>query len=163
MTKVGIMSDSHGLVPSQVYTFFKVVDLILHAGDIGTSEVFSELQAFKKPIAVCGNIDSRCEFAQLKDLEVFFIEQVKVVLTHIGGYPKRYASGVKDFLQSQKPNLFVCGHSHICKVMFDDDLKLLHINPGACGRRGIHAKCTLIRLDIDGTQMKNLEVLEYDK
>ncbi|MDR0790586.1 MAG: metallophosphatase family protein [Bacteroidales bacterium] len=163
MTKVGIMSDSHGLVPKQVYTFFKDVDLILHAGDIGTSYELSELQNFKKTIAVRGNIDSVCEFATLKDLEVFFIEQIKVVLTHIGGYPKHYASGIKEFLQSQTPNLFVCGHSHICKVMFDDDLKLLHINPGACGRRGIHVKSTLIRLEIDGIEMKNLEVLEYDK
>ena len=163
MTRVGIMSDSHGLVPSQIYSFFEDVDLILHAGDIGTSEVLSELQAYKKTIAVCGNIDSKYEFVSIKDTEIFFIEQVKIFLTHIGGYPSRYALGIKKYLQIQKPDAFICGHSHICKVMFDDELKLLHINPGACGRRGIHTKCTLIKLEIDGARMKNLDVLEYDK
>ncbi|MDR1005659.1 MAG: metallophosphatase family protein [Bacteroidales bacterium] len=163
MTKVGIMSDSHGIVPPKVYSFFENVDLILHAGDIGSADVLWELRNFKNTIAVRGNTDSIYDFGGVKEVEIFSIEQIKVVLTHIGGYPKHYQGNIKRLLTAEKPNLFICGHSHICKVMYDDDLSLLHINPGACGKSGIHKKCTLIRLDIDQRMMKNLELLEYDK
>ncbi|MDR1848263.1 MAG: metallophosphatase family protein [Bacteroidales bacterium] len=163
MTRLGIMSDSHGRVPPQVYTFFQNVDIILHCGDIGSADVLAELQHFKKTIAVCGNIDSKIDFPSLKDLLTFNIEGVKVLMTHIGGYPSHYPAAIKKILQNEKPHLFLCGHSHICKVMFDNDMNLLHINPGACGKYGIHLKCTLVRLEIDREKMQNLDVMEYDR
>ncbi|MDR1726300.1 MAG: YfcE family phosphodiesterase [Bacteroidales bacterium] len=163
MIRAGIMSDSHGTLPKQVYTFFEDVDVILHAGDIGSADVLLELQNFKKTIAVTGNIDAEYEFPRLQKTIVFNIEQVKVILTHIGGYPNHYPYDLKHFLQNEKPNLFICGHSHICKIIFDEELNFLHINPGACGKSGMHTKCTLIKLDIEGKEMKNLDLLEYNK
>lgn len=162
MTRIGILSDTHSTLDERVFAFFKDCDEVWHAGDVGNEDVLDQLEDFKPTRAVFGNIDSHQLRARIpRDLH-FKCEGVKVYLTHIGGYPKRYDKYAKQELKKHRPNLFVCGHSHILKVMFDKDLNLLHINPGAAGKFGFHQKRTLIRLTIDGVEMKDLEVIEID-
>lgn len=163
MKRIGLLSDTHGMVPKQVYTFFKDVDIILHAGDIGSTEVLEELKHFKPTMAVYGNIDG-CElYSELKRVESFEIEGVKIIMTHIGGHPKRYEKGIKELLVREKPDIFISGHSHILKVIYDNKLNLLHLNPGAAGKYGFHMVCTMIRFNIEQGKPKDLEILEYDK
>lgn len=163
MKKIGVMSDTHGYLPKEVYEFFKNVDIIFHAGDIGSEEVLDELQAFKKTIAVYGNIDDFGIIARTKKIETIEIEGFKIMITHIGGYPNKYERGIKELIEIQRPNIFISGHSHILKVMHDEVFNLLHINPGACGRNGIHKVSTLVRFDLENKKPSNLEVLEYSK
>lgn|SRR5574344_2075513 len=163
MTKIGVMSDSHGLVPKQVYSFFKDVDVILHAGDIGGSDVLNELRLFKKTIAVYGNCDDRYGLEDVSGIQLINIEQVKIMMTHIGGYPKHYNPDMISYFKDNKPNLFICGHSHILKVVYDKDYDFLVINPGACGHQGFHTVRTLVRFEIDGQEIKNLDVMDFDK
>lgn len=160
MKRIGILSDTHSTLDSRVLEFFNDCDEVWHAGDIGSEEVLTQLSDFKPLRAVYGNIDSH-NIRQLvpQDL-VFMCEDVKVYLTHIGGYPKRYDSLAHAKLRKHRPNLFVCGHSHILKVMFDKELNLLHINPGAAGNFGFHKKRTMIRFVIDGKDMRDMEVIE---
>lgn len=163
MKRIGLLSDTHGMVPKQVYTFFKDVDIILHAGDIGTRDVLEELKHFKPTIAVYGNVDGYEIYSEAKRIEIFEIEGVKIMMTHIGGYPKHYEKGIKEMLVKEKPNIFISGHSHILKVIFDHDLNLLHMNPGASGNYGFHNVCTMIRFNIEEGKPKDLEILEYEK
>lgn len=162
MTRIGIISDTHGTLDERVFSFFKDCDEIWHAGDIGSEEVLERLEAFKPIRAVYGNIDSQKIRNRVPRELVFNCEQVKVYLTHIGGYPKRYDKYAYAALKKHRPQLFVCGHSHILKVMFDKTLNLLHINPGAEGNFGFHQKRTMIRLVIDGDKMKDMEVIEIN-
>ena len=163
MKRIGLLSDTHGMVPKQVYTFFKDVDIILHAGDIGSTDVLEELKHFKPTIAVYGNVDG-CEIdSEAKRIETFEIEGVKIMMTHIGGYPKHYEKAVKELLKEEKPNIFISGHSHILKVIFDHELNLLHMNPGASGNYGFHNVCTMIRFNVEDGKPKDLEILEYEK
>ncbi len=162
MKRIGVLSDTHGYLPKEVYEFFKDVDLIIHAGDIGSEEVLDELQGFKETIAVYGNIDDFGIVNRTKKVEIIEVEGHKIMITHIGGYPNKYDKGIKELLELHKPNIFIAGHSHILKVMFDPKHSLLHINPGAAGRKGIHKVSTLIRFIID-SEPKDLEVLEFDK
>lgn len=163
MKTIGLLSDTHGIVPKQVYTFFEKADIILHAGDLGSTDVLEELKNFKPTIAVYGNIDGYEIYSQIKKIETIEIEEAKIILTHIGGYPKHYEKGIKELLKIEKPNIFISGHSHILKVMFDKELNLLHINPGAAGKYGFHKLCTMVCFNIENSKPKNLEVLEYDK
>ncbi|MGP1515381.1 MAG: metallophosphoesterase family protein [Bacteroidales bacterium] len=163
MTKIGVMSDSHGIVPKQIYTFFKDVDIILHAGDLGNQEVLKELRSFKKTVAVYGNCDSKYMDNEVKSLLKIQIEQVKILMTHIGGYPKHYQTNLIPFFKEEKPQIFICGHSHILKVLYDKEFNFLLINPGACGRQGFHQVSTLIRFVIDNNNIKDLDVLDFDK
>ncbi len=163
MTKVGVMSDSHGIVPKQIYSFFKDVDVILHAGDIGSIEVIQELRNFKRTVAVYGNCDSKYMDNEIKGLLKIDIEQVKILMTHIGGYPKHYEKSIVPIFKEEKPNIFVCGHSHILRVMYDKDYNFLLINPGACGRQGFHQVGTLVRFVIDQSEIKDLDVMDFDK
>ena len=163
MKRIGLLSDTHGMVPKQFYTFFKDVDIILHAGDIGSTDVLEELKQFKPTIAVYGNVDGYEIYSQIKRVETFELEGVKIMMTHIGGYPKRYEKGIKELLKAEKPNIFISGHSHILKVIFDHDLNLLHMNPGAAGKYGFHNVCTMIRFNVEDSKPKDLEVLEYEK
>lgn len=163
MTKIGVMSDSHGLVPKQVYSFFKDVDVILHAGDIGGSDVLNELRLFKKTIAVYGNCDDRYGLEDVSGIQLINIERVKIMMTHIGGYPKHYNPDMIPYFKENKPNLFICGHSHILKVVYDKDYGFLVINPGACSHQGFHTVRTLVRFEIDGQEIKNLDVMDFDK
>ncbi len=160
MKKIGILSDTHALLDERVFLHFENVDEIWHAGDWGSMEVVNKLKAFKPVRGVWGNIDGhdiRTIFS--KNLR-FQCEEVDVWLTHIGGYPGKYDASVKQKIFNNPPKLFVCGHSHILKVKYDPTLELLHINPGAAGRYGFHQVQTLIRLEIDGDKMQNLEVIE---
>lgn len=160
MTKIGILSDTHAFLDERVFVHFKNCDEIWHLGDFGSVEVADKLLAFKPLKAVYGNIDG----AELRSMfplhNRFMCEGVDVWLTHIGGYPGNYAKEVRPELRKNPPKLLVCGHSHILKVLYDKKLNLLHINPGAEGKCGFHKVRTLIRLVIDGTDIKDLEVIE---
>lgn len=162
MKKIGVLSDTHGHLPKEVYEFFKDVDLIIHAGDIGSVDVLNELQAFKKTVAVYGNIDDFDVVVLTEKVENIEIEGLKIMVTHIGGYPNRYERGIKELIEIERPNIFISGHSHILKVINDPKYSLLHINPGAAGRQGIHQISTLVRFTID-SMPKDLEVLEFNK
>lgn len=163
MTRIGVMSDTHGFVPRQVYDFFKDVDLIIHCGDIGSAEVLDELRMFKPVIAVYGNCDDRYGLEDVARVRNIEMEGVKIMVTHIGGYPKHYDRSIKEELAQSNCDIFFCGHSHILRVMYDRDMDFLLVNPGACGRQGIHQKATLVRLALDGEKAKDLEVMEFDK
>lgn len=160
MKKIGILSDTHGMLDERVFEHFALCDEVWHAGDIGSLEVLNKLQAFKPLRAVWGNIDGHDIRILLPQHNRFMCEDVKVWLTHIGGYPGKYDALVRPEIFRQPPDLFVCGHSHILKVQYDKMLKLLHINPGAAGKYGFHKVQTLIRFEIDGEKIQNLEVIE---
>jgi putative phosphoesterase len=163
MLQVGILSDTHGSIHPRLYEFFESCDELWHAGDIGDISVTDSLLEFKPLVAVYGNIDGaflRSEFPK----EVFFQrEQIQVFMTHIGGYPGKYQPGIRQRLMELRPKLFVCGHSHILKIIFDQNLQLLHINPGASGNSGLHHKITMIRMKISEDRMFDVEILEIDR
>lgn len=160
MQKIGLISDTHGFIHPKLYDFFKDVDQIWHAGDIGSIDIADKLNEFKPLIAVHGNIDGNDIRITYKENAIFECEKVRVFMTHIGGYPNRYQKKALDQIKTLKPNLFISGHSHILKVIFDKKYELLHINPGAAGKSGIHQLITLIRFQIDKKDIKGLEILE---
>lgn len=161
--KVGLLSDTHGYWDIRYAEYFKDCDEIWHAGDIGSTEVIEKLAALKPVRAVYGNIDGQDIRIQYPRYVAFRAEQVKVLLTHIGGYPGRYAPEIRKELYAERPNLFISGHSHILKVMFDETLQCLHINPGAAGISGFHQVRTLVRFTIEGKNIRDLEVIELGK
>ncbi len=163
MTRIGLLSDTHGWLNPTIYDFFKDCDEIWHAGDIGSDDVAIELSAFKKLRAVYGNIDGWEIRADYPQFQIFKVEDVKVVMTHIGGYPNAYAPGIRQMLLEERPDIFISGHSHILKVMRDPKLNLLHLNPGAAGMKGFHKKVTMLRFQIDGKEATNLEIYEADR
>ena len=160
MKKIGLLSDTHGFLDDKVFEHFKDCDEVWHAGDIGTVEVADRLAAFKPLRAVYGNIDGDKLRVVFKQHERWMCEGVDVWMTHIGGYPGKYAREVKPEIFMHPPKLFISGHSHILKVMYDKKLGTLHINPGAEGKYGFHNVRTLVRFEIDGTDIRNLEVIE---
>lgn len=160
MTKIGLLSDTHGWIFPSVYEFFKDCDEIWHAGDIGGTDVARCLSSFKPLKAVYGNIDDYRIRQMFPKIQIFTVENVKVMMTHIGGYPDHYESGIKELIIKEKPNIFISGHSHILKVMNDHKLNLLHINPGAAGNSGFHRVVTMVRFQIDGSEIQKMEVSE---
>ena len=160
MTKIGLLSDTHGWIFPSVYEFFKDCDEIWHAGDIGGTDVARCLSSFKPLKAVYGNIDDYRVRQMFPKIQIFTVENVKVMMTHIGGYPGHYESGIKELIIKEKPNIFISGHSHILKVMNDHSLDLLHINPGAAGNSGFHRVVTMVRFQIDGSAIQKMEVYE---
>lgn len=160
MTRIGLLSDSHGFLDEKVFSYFSNCDEIWHAGDIGSVEIADKLVAFKPLRAVYGNIDGHIIRSMFPLNNRFMCEDVDVWLTHIGGYPGRYAPEVRSELKKNPPALFISGHSHILKVLFDKRLNLLHINPGAEGKYGFHTVRTLVRFEIDGKNIQNLEVIK---
>lgn len=160
MKRIGIVSDTHGTLIPQLFHFFKDVDEIWHAGDIGNIETAEQLEDFKPLRAVHGNIDDHIVRMQYPGDLFFKVEDVHVYLTHIGGYPGHYLPEIKYILEKKQPDLFVCGHSHILKVIYDKQLNLLHINPGAAGQSGFHKKITMIRFVIDGKAFKDMEIFD---
>lgn len=160
MILIGLLSDTHGSFPDQTYTFFKDCDEIWHCGDFGNTLVADKLSAFKPFRGVYGNIDGHEVRSAFPENQVFEVGQLKVFMTHIGGYPGKYQFGAREIIQHENPGLFVCGHSHILKVMYDHKYELLHINPGAAGNYGLHQVITLVRFVIDGKQIKELEIFE---
>ncbi len=163
MKKIGLLSDTHGWIIPPVYEFFKDCDEIWHAGDIGGTDVARCLASFKPLRAVYGNIDDYRIRRMFNWINVFTIEDVKVMMTHIGGYPNHYEPGIKELIIKEKPNIFISGHSHILKVMRDKELNLLHINPGAAGNSGFHKVITMVRFHIDGSEIKNMELFEKNR
>lgn len=161
MTRIGILSDTHGFLDPRVFEHFKDVDEIWHAGDLGTLEVYDQLRQFKPFFrAVHGNIDGYDIRLACPEFLRFRCEQVDVLMTHIGGYPSKYSPQARMQIAHKTPHLFVCGHSHILKVMFDRQYQMLCVNPGAAGRYGQQPVPTLIKLTIDGAEMKDLDVIE---
>ncbi len=160
MKNIGIISDTHGYLHPRVFSFFKDCDEIWHAGDIGNIETYDKLTEFKKLRAVFGNIDGGNLRIICKEYEVFTIENTKVLMIHIGGYPGKYSNFARQLIAEHKPKLFISGHSHILKVIPDTKNNLLHINPGASGNSGQHQFITLIRLKVDNGNISDLEVFE---
>lgn len=161
MKRIGLISDTHGYVDPLVHQYFKGVDEIWHAGDIGTADVIDELAELATVRAVHGNIDGGILRQHFPEHLRFRCEEVKVWITHIGGYPGRYVKPVREYLaKNTPPDLFICGHSHILKVMPDKKNGLLHINPGAAGFHGFHKIKTIIRFTIEGAEIKELEAIE---
>lgn len=160
MTRIGLLSDTHGYLDTRIFDYFENCDEIWHAGDIGSLEVYNKLSAFKPLRAVWGNIDGYELRRSCPQHNQFTCEKVDVWLTHIGGYPGKYDASIRSAIYKKPPQLFVCGHSHIVKVQYDKTLNLLHINPGSAGISGFHLVQTLIRFEIDGEKIQQLEVVE---
>jgi len=160
MKRIGLISDTHGYLHPGIAEFFSNVDEIWHCGDIGTLETAEKLEKMKKFRAVYGNIDGQDIRRQYPEWLSFSCEDVKVLMTHIGGYPGRYDARALQRILEDKPRLFLCGHSHILKVIYDKKHELLHINPGAAGKFGSHHLITFVRFVIDGDNIRNLEISE---
>lgn len=160
MQKILLISDTHSYLDTKLIQHIKNADEVWHAGDIGTYTICEEIQKHKPLKAVYGNIDGQDIRKTYPENLIFNCENIKVLITHIGGYPNKYPARVKNLLLEHTPNIFICGHSHILKVMYDKELNLLHINPGACGVHGFHNVKTVVRFDIDDTEIKNLAIIE---
>jgi len=163
MPSIGLLSDTHGSVHPRILDFFSNCDEIWHAGDIGNVELADQLSAFKPFTAVYGNIDGTELRISYPKNQIFSCDEVKVLMTHIGGYPGRYEREARQLIENEKPGLFICGHSHILKVMYDKKYSLLHINPGAAGNSGFHNVITCVRFVIEGVDIRNLEVFEKQR
>ena len=163
MKRIGLLSDTHGFLHERLFVFFKDVDEIWHAGDFGNLETADYLASFKPLKGVYGNIDDH-KIRTVHPLHQRFVcEEVDVWMTHIGGYPGRYERYVKPEIYNNPPNLFISGHSHILKVIYDKKLDFLHMNPGAAGYKGFHKVCTALRFVVDGKDMRDLEIWEMEK
>lgn len=160
MKKIGVISDTHGFTDSKYAKYFGSCDEIWHAGDIGDLSVTAELLKIAPLKAVYGNIDNHLIRSEFPLHQRFLCEQVDVWITHIGGKPYAYSNNIKEEITKNPPRIFVCGHSHICKVQMDKRLNMLYINPGAAGVKGFHKVRTLIRFEIDQTDIRNMEVIE---
>ena len=161
--RIGVLSDTHGFLLPPLLDFFKPCDELWHAGDIGNLETLQKLQAFKPLRAVYGNIDGQAIRRECPETAVFSVEGLKVCMTHIGGYPGHYTPLGQQLIRTQRPGLFVSGHSHILKVFNDQRHNLLFINPGSASRFGHHVRLTFLRLEINGTQLSNLEIYDEPK
>ncbi|MFH1319469.1 MAG: metallophosphoesterase family protein [Bacteroidota bacterium] len=160
MTKIGLLSDTHNYLDPAIFKHFAKCDEIWHAGDLGTVEISDILKKFKPLRAVYGNIDGYDVRKAHTEDQRFYCEKVDVWIRHIGGYPGRYSWEVRQDIKKNPPKLFICGHSHILKVIYDKKLNLLYINPGAAGRFGLHNIRTVVRFIIDEKDIKKLEVIE---
>jgi hypothetical protein len=163
MTRIGLISDTHGYLDPTVFEHFKNVDEIWHAGDFGNLELAEALRSFKPLRGVWGNIDDSLVRNEFPEVACFTVEAVNILMIHIGGYPGRYNPKAKAELAIRKPQLFISGHSHILKVIYDEKLRCLHMNPGAAGQHGWHQIRTLIRFIIDDNKMRDCEVIELGK
>ena len=163
MKRIGIISDTHGTFDDKLRDFLRDVDEIWHAGDIGSLALADEIAAFKPLRAVSGNIDGGLTRRVYPDFASFRCEEVEVLMTPIGGYPRHYDPRAVARIQSVRPKLFIAGHSHILKVMYDPVYDLLAVNPGAAGEFGFHRVRTAIRLTVDGAEMRDMEVGEWPR
>lgn len=160
MKRIGILSDTHSHWDDKYLIHFADCDEIWHAGDIGSEIIIDQLEAFRPVRAVYGNIDGAQMRRRFKETLRFEIEDCEVLMKHIGGYPGRYDASIRKELYENPPQLFISGHSHILKVMFDNKLNCLHINPGAAGKQGWQLQRTLVKVTIDGKTFKDLEIIE---
>ncbi len=159
--RIGLLSDTHSYLDDKIFTYFEACDEIWHAGDIGTLELADKLAAFKPLRAVYGNIDGHEIRKVHPENQQFKCENLNVWITHIGGYPGHYAIDIREEIKRNPPDLFICGHSHILKVMRDPKLNnMLHINPGAAGINGFHKVKTIVRFTVDRKMIKELQVIE---
>lgn len=163
MKRIGLLSDTHSFIHPRLFSFFENVDEIWHAGDFGNIETADRLAAFKPVRGVFGNIDGQDVRVVYPMHQRFKCEDVDVWMTHIGGYPGRYERHVKPDIYTHSPDLFISGHSHILKVIYDKKLDFLHMNPGAAGSHGFHKVCTALRFTIDGKDIRDLEVWELPR
>lgn len=160
MKRIGLLSDTHSWWDDRYLIHFADCDEIWHAGDIGSELVIKQLEAHCPVRAVCGNIDGQDIRSRFSEVLKFKIEECNVIMTHIGGYPGKYSPAIRSSIYRERPQLFIAGHSHILKVMYDDIVDCLHINPGAAGRQGWQQVRTLVKFIIDGKEIKELEVIE---
>lgn len=163
MKRIGLISDTHSYLDEKVFDHFSSCDEIWHAGDFGAMAVADQLSAFKPLKGVYGNIDDASIRMRFPEQLVFTCEEVKVMMRHIGGAPPKYNPETRKELLLHKPHLFISGHSHILKIIYDEKINCLHMNPGAAGKQGWHKVRTLIRFTIDGANMKDCEVIELGK
>ncbi len=162
MKRIGLLSDTHNYLDEAVFHHFKDCDEIWHAGDFGSAALAEKLSRFKPLRGVYGNIDGQDIRALHPGKNHFTIEEMNVFIQHIGGYPGRYAPGVKEEIMSRNVKLFISGHSHILKIIYDDKLNCLHINPGAAGKQGWQKVRTLVRVSITGSNIHDCEVIELN-
>ena len=158
--KIGLISDTHGYIDDRILELFKECDEIWHAGDIGTTDVIDRLSKNHTFRGVYGNIDGHVIRSIVPEDAIFTIESMKVWIRHIGGYPPKYTSTIRELLDEIQPDIFICGHSHILKVLQDKDRKVLHLNPGAAGVQGFHKMRTMMRFDITKSGLRNMEAIE---
>ncbi len=163
MKRIGLLSDTHGYIDQGIKKHFANCDEIWHAGDIGNVNVSDTLSAWKPYRAVYGNIDGGKLRLMHPEDQLFELEGVKVLMTHIGGYPGRYVPRIRELILREKPKLYICGHSHILKVMYDKKHEVLHMNPGAAGISGFHQIKTMLRFVLDNGNIRDLEVIELGK
>ena len=164
MTRIGVLSDTHGFLDDSILRHFADCDEIWHAGDIGPVSLLNTLEETGKTIrAVYGNIDDH-QVRAIAPLNLLFqVEKKTVLITHIGGYPGRYNGRIRALIRDHKPDIVVCGHSHILKVIYDKNLDHLHINPGACGKQGFQRVRTLLRFTIHEDEISDMQVIELGK
>ncbi|NLY24307.1 MAG: metallophosphoesterase family protein [Bacteroidales bacterium] len=163
MKRIGLLSDTHGVWDEKFENYFAPCDEIWHAGDIGSLELANRFEAMKPFHAVYGNIDDYSTRIVYPQTLRFTLEDVEVLMTHIGGYPGRYDPSIRSQLYTHPPKLFIAGHSHILKVIYDEKLNCLHMNPGAAGKYGFHRVRTLLRFVLDEGNIRDLEVIEIGK
>jgi putative phosphoesterase len=161
--KIGVISDTHNTFDSCLEEFLSPCDEVWHAGDFGSVEIADKIASFKPLRAVYGNIDGGVMRRMYNDINLFEVEGVKVLITHIGGYPRHYSPKALQHIHTLRPKLFIAGHSHILKVIYDPVYDMLHINPGAAGKYGVHTVRTAIRFDVEAGEIKNLEIGEWNK
>jgi putative phosphoesterase len=163
MKNIGLLSDTHGFLADEIIQFFRGVDEIWHAGDVGSTEVIDRLSAIAFVRGVYGNIDDYQMRAMLPEDNIFNIEEVKIYMTHIGGYPGKYEKRAYELIKREKPDLFISGHSHILKVMHDEKNNLLHMTPGAAGKLGLHKHVTALKFTVSGSRFTDLQVFEKER
>ncbi|MBE4950679.1 metallophosphoesterase family protein [Chryseobacterium culicis] len=160
MTKVLLLSDSHSYIDDRILEYASQADEVWHCGDFGSLDVIEQLEKIKPLKGVYGNIDNAKIQAEFPEVNRFFCEKLEVLMIHIGGYPGKYTPLTKKEIAEKAPKLFISGHSHILKAMYDEKNSLLHLNPGACGKQGWHKVRTMMRFVVDGEEIKDLEVIE---
>ena len=163
MTKILLLSDTHSFIDDQILKYVKKADEVWHAGDIGDLKVTDAIKTLKPLRAVYGNIDDATARLEFPLHNRFLCEQVDVWITHIGGYPGKYNINIREDIKMNPPKIFIAGHSHILKIQFDKKLQCLHLNPGAAGKHGFHKVRTMIRFEIDGKDIKNMEIIELEQ
>ena len=163
MKKILLISDTHGYIDDRIIQYAKESDETWHAGDIGELKVVDELKKVTTLRAVHGNIDNSKIRAEYAENLRFKIEDMRIWITHIGGYPNKYNQRIRQEIYTDPPDIFICGHSHILKVINDNKLNLLHINPGAIGKHGFHHVRTMIKFEIIKSEIQNLEVIEFKR
>jgi uncharacterized protein len=163
LKKILLISDTHHYLDPGLIKHIQSSDEVWHAGDIGGPGISRQIQDYVPLKAVYGNIDGQDIRGLFPEDLIFICEGVKVLMTHIGGYPGNYPSRIRSLILLHRPKLFISGHSHILKIMFDKEFNLLHINPGAAGVQGFHLVKTAVRFEIEGEEIKNPAVIELGK